>query len=511
MSQTYFTLKDILSQMREQSSDARDIVTRAWEFAQKAHDGQKRLSGEPYFQSHIASTGYYLAEAGMDASSIAAGLLHDTIEDTQITPEELEKEFNAEIRFIVEGVTKLGTIKYRGMERHVESMRKLLVATAQDLRVIIVKMYDRLHNMQTNKFHEPERQKRKALETMEVYVPIAERLGMGNIKAQLEDLAFATLEPEKYEELTHRIDERKKEVGHRIDEDIKDLKKTLGESGLRDFRTEYRVKGVHSFSNKAHERYNDDLSAVLDLFALRVILKNTEDCYRALGIVHGLWRPIPGKVKDYIAFPKPNGYQSIHTTVITRRGVTVELQLRTELMHRDAQYGVASHFNYKQSPSPHTSKKTTFEWLQNLIPNLRRRTMPTQNGVPTPRWLRDLSYTQEEHPESQTFEDILKKDVFAERIFAFTPKGDVIDLPLAATPIDFAYSIHSDVGDTMNGAKVNGKMASFESTLKNGDVVEILTSKNAKPNHKWLGVVKTAGAKSHIKSALKKEEEENSH
>jgi len=496
---------NILSAMQSPSSEDREVIRRAYDFAEKAHGDEKRKSGEPYIV-HPHAIALYLAEIGMDRDTIVAGILHDTTEDTDTQPEEIEKEFGPTVRFLVDSVTKLSKLKYRGLERHVESLRQLLVATASDIRVIIIKMADRLHNMRTIQYLEPvEKRERIARETMEIYVPIAERLGMGNVKAALEDLAFAVLEPKRYVQLTKLIEERKKEFSSRIDDDIKDLKKALAENGMRTFRTEYRVKGVHSFARKALEKYDDDIANVFDLFALRVVLKNVDDCYRALGIIHGLWRPIPGKVKDYIAFPKPNGYRSIHTTIITRRGITIELQIRTGEMHRDAQYGVASHFNYKQQKKGHG--QSTIEWIQNLLPSLKKAM--TDDDVSSPQWLRDLSKAEQEHPESSVFEDILKKDFFAERIFAFTPKGDVIDLPMEATPIDFAYSIHSDLGNTMVGAKVNGKLAAYETKLKNGDVVEIITKDSAKPNKKWLEVAKTVSAKSHIRSTLRKIDESN--
>lgn len=489
---------DIISAMQSPSAEDRETIHRAYDFAEHAHGNELRKSGEPYIV-HPHAIARYLAETGMDRDTIVAGILHDTTEDTDIEPEAVEREFGKTVRSLVDGVTKLSPLKYRGLERHVESLRQLLVATAQDIRVIIIKMADRLHNMRTIEYVTPrEKRERIARETVEVYVPIAERLGMGNIKAELEDLAFAVLEPERYKELVAFIEEQKKEDVARLDEDIKDLKKALAASGLKAFRTEYRVKGVHSFARKA-KKYGDDITNVLDLFALRVIMKTIDECYHALGVVHGLWRPIPGKVKDYIAFPKPNGYRSIHTTVITRRGVTVELQIRTDEMHLDAQYGVASHFNYKLLRK-RERVQTTMEWLQSLLPSMKR----SSSDVTAPQWLKDLSRAEQEHPEYSSFEDILKKDFFAERIFVFTPKGDVIDLPANATPIDFAYAIHSDLGDTMVGAKVNGKLVAYETTLKNGDVVEVVTKKGAKPNKKWLDVVKTASARGHIRSALNK-------
>lgn len=500
MNTKYYSLKDITSNLRDQSQEARTLVEKAWHFGKEAHEGQTRLSGEPYFESHVATTAYYLASIGMDASSVAAGLLHDILEDTKITKDDIEGEFGKDVAFIVEGVTKLGKLKYRGLERHVESTRKLLVATAQDIRVIIVKMYDRLHNMETNQFHDAERQKRKALETMEVYVPIAERLGMSVVKTQLEDLCFKTLEPERYEETKKLLAERRSELEERLIDEVKELKKELGKNNVRNFRTETRVKGVYSFARKI-EKKEGDISSIYDILALRVIVKNVEECYRVLGIVHAVWRPIPGRIKDYIAFPKPNGYQSIHTSILTHHGITVEVQIRTEQMHREGQYGVASHFSYSTQQE---SAISPLEWIRRLLPNLMK-TGTSANS--TPRWVQDLTEAQSELAETDTLNRALKEDFFAERMFVFTPKGDVIDLPVGATSVDFAYSIHSSIGDTMSGARINGRMVALETPLKNGDVVEIITKKNGTPNKKWISFAKTANARKHIRSALHKIEE----
>lgn len=492
------TCQTVQSALRVQSTEARKVIERAWHFAQEAHGNQQRLSGEPHFDGHVAIVAQYLAEAGMDAETVTAALLHDTVEDTDVSIEDIRNEFGEDIAFLVEGVTKLGKLKYRGLERHVESLRRLLVATASDIRVIIIKLYDRLHNMQTNQYHPSDRQKRKALETMEVYVPIAERLGIGSLKTELEDLSFRTLEPEKYEEARAVLEEKRRELEHLIEEDIKDLKKHFAESGMKKFRTEYRFKSVYSFHAKL-KRKGGEIERVYDIVALRIILPKVDECYRALGIIHSFWRPIPGRVKDYIAFPKPNGYQSMHTTVITRRSVTVEVQIRTESMHQESQFGITSHFNYK------AGKLTTSDWFHNMLPTLMH-TASQRVTNETPRWLKDLTDVQKDHPDYEAFEEILRQDFFAERMFVFTPKGDVIDLPVGATPIDFAYAIHSDIGDATNGAKIDGKLVSLETPLRNGNVVEIMTKKGGLPNKKWLEFAKTAGAKTHIKSALRNQD-----
>lgn len=489
----------IIEVMHFPSAEDKETVRRAYDFAEQAHGDEKRKSGEAYIV-HPRAIATYLAELGMDRDTIIAGILHDTTEDTDITIETIRKEFGPDVAFLVDSLTKLSKLRYRGLERHVESLRHLLVATASDVRVIIIKMADRLHNMQTIEYVTPEEKRiRIARDTMEVYVPIAERLGMGNIKADLEDLSFAVLEPNRYRQVTETIVEKKKEVGGRLEDDIKDIKRRLAENNLREFRTEYRLKGAHSFAQKAARKYGDDLSQVYDLFALRVVVPAVEECYRALGIIHGFWRPVPGKVKDYIAFEKPNGYRSIHTTVITHRGITVEIQIRTDEMHQAAQFGITSHFMYKRRKGD--TLQTTFDWFQSLMPNVQRKNILHADS---PRWLKELSQVEQEHPQYETFKDILKKDFFAERMFVFTPHGDVIDLPNGATPVDFAYSVHSHIGNTMAGAKVNGKMVSLNTALQNGDVVEIVTKKGSRPNKKWLSIAKTASAKAHIRSTLRK-------
>jgi len=490
---------DILSAMRSPSAEDRATIQRAYDFALKAHGEEKRKSGEPYIV-HPHAIALSLAQLGMDRTTIIAGILHDTTEDTDTTVEEVEKEFGNEIAFLVDGLTKYSKLKYRGMERHVESLRRLFVATASDIRIIIIKLADRLHNMQTIKYVEPlEKRERIARDTMEVYVHIAERLGIGNIKTQLEDLAFQVLEPEAFEKSEHFLKQKQSELESSLDEDVKDLKKFLAESGLRKFRIEYRFKSAYSFHTKL-ARKGGEVERVYDLVALRLIVPSVDICYRALGVIHSFWRPIPGRVKDYIAFPKPNGYRSLHTTVITRRGVTMEVQLRTEDMHQESQFGVASHFYYKGG----IMARQGADWLKSLLPSLKKTNADSANQE-SPRWLKDLTSAQEEHPDYEAFEEMLRQDFFAERMFVFTPKGDVIDLPVGATPVDFAYAIHSDIGDAMNGAKADGKMISLDTPLSNGAVVEIMTKKGGTPNKKWLDFAKTAGAKGHIRSALKKD------
>ncbi|MDE2078951.1 MAG: bifunctional (p)ppGpp synthetase/guanosine-3',5'-bis(diphosphate) 3'-pyrophosphohydrolase [Patescibacteria group bacterium] len=495
---------DIIQAMKSHTTADQKAIQDAYDFAEKAHGDEKRKSGEPYI-IHPHAIARTLAELGMGRDTIVAGILHDTIEDTTVTPEEIEGKFGAKVRFLVEGVTKLSKLKYRGLERHVESMRRLFVATANDIRVIIIKLADRLHNMQTLQYVDPTKQKRIALETKEVYVPIAERLGIGVIKSKLEDLAFKTLEPEKYAETETFLHERSETEKESLDKAVNDLRKALAEAGMRKFYTESRVKNVHSFAKKLARKGNDP-DKVYDIFAVRIIVPTMEDCYRALGIIHKLWRPLPGRVKDYIAIPKPNGYRTLHTTIITPHKLIVEIQIRSEEMQRESKFGVAAHYLYKEDPKKpiEEGEKAPRGWAWRFVPSLMRvakgAAPQLEPSASAPRWLQELNTAAEEFREESAFQKALRDDFFAERMFVFTPKGDVMDLPVGATPVDFAYAIHSDIGNTMTGAKVNGKIAPLASPLRNGDIVEILTKKSAKPNKKWLDFVKTSGAKHHIRN-----------
>ena len=499
-------VKDILGEMQNASEADQALVTKAYEYAKKAHENHKRFSGEPYF-THPAAVAKLLAEYGMDAQTIAAGLLHDAIEDALATPEDVEKEFGKEVLFLVEGVTKLGKHKYRGAERHAESLRRLLVATASDIRVLIIKLMDRYHNMTTLEFVPPEKRQRIALETLEIYAPLADRLGIGRMKRELEDLSFPYVDPDAY---AHAAEVRKlktKETEVGLAQVQKDLRKELAKRGITNFRTDIRMKGLWSLHQKL-KRKNDDITQIHDIAALRVIVGSVDDCYTALGIIHALYKPIPGEFKDYIAFEKPNGYQSLHTTVLTKEAGIVEIQIRTEEMHRLAQYGIASHMSYKQlgkQASKGAFSYLSFSWVRSLIPSLlgmNKSTTATAPQAPQPRWLAELAEAHSEVAGSQEFVEGLKEDFFSHRVFVFTPKGDVIDLPMASTPIDFAYAIHSDLGNHMQGAKVNAKLVSFETLLHNGDVVEIMRRDSAHPSPKWLEVAKTSMARKHIRVAL---------
>ncbi|MES2135037.1 MAG: RelA/SpoT family protein [Patescibacteria group bacterium] len=500
---------DIIRAMQSHSSEDQKAIQNAYEFAKVAHGEEKRKSGEPYI-IHPNAIALTLAKLGMDRDTIIAGILHDTVEDTPVTIEEIEKEFGATVRFLVEGVTKLSKLKYRGVERHVESLRRLLVATANDIRVIIIKLADRLHNMETIHFVEPiEKRMRIALETKEVYVPIAERLGIGVIKAQLEDLAFKTLEPERYKKIHQFLTEKKETEKEALDRALNDLRKALAEANIRNFRTEARVKNVHSFATKLIRKDNDP-DKVYDIFAIRIVVPTLEDCYRVFGVIHNIWRPIPGRIKDYIASPKPNGYRTLHTTIITPHKLIIEIQIRSEEMQQESKFGVAAHFLYKNQHkgTEHASK---IPWAWRFVPSLmkvaRGQKTDAPSTAPTPRWLTDLNSAAEEFQGEQAFQDALREDFFARRMFVFTPKGDVIDLPIGATPIDFAYAVHTNLVDLMAGAKVNGKLVGLDTPLRKGDIVEIQTKKLGSPNKKWLDYAKTASARRYIRATLKKKEQ----
>ncbi len=510
-------VKEIIVQLQNVSIGEQRLIEEAYAFADKAHANHKRYSGEPYI-SHLAAVGKKLAEMGMGARTVAAGILHDTIEDTEATPEEIKTKFGDEILFLVEGVTKLSSVRYYGTDRHNESLRKLFVATSQDIRVLIIKLADRLHNMQTLRHVPEEKQLRIARETLEVYVPVAHRLGMGKIRKELEDLAFPYVFPEEYNQVNKLLESRAGKSNELLERERKVLQKRLAEIGLLDFNTSYRVKGLYSLYHKL-ERKEWDINTVYDLLAMRVVVPTVEDCYRALGIIHKLWRPLPGRVKDYIAFPKPNGYQSLHTTVSTQNGVILEIQIRTRKMHHESEFGIASHITYKD-PALANEEVERPARFTSLIPALFRPfSKRTDNGDDLkraaaadghrdkiPRWISQIAqvHTQEKTSTAEFVED-MQKDFFSNRIFVFTPFGDVVDLPVGATPIDFAYAIHSEVGDHTSGAKVNRKLVQIDTELKNGDIVEIETRKSSHPTQKWLGFCKTSLARRRIRASLEKD------
>jgi len=501
------TVKEIVAQMHEPTPEDVAFIQKAYAFGAKAHEGHTRYSGEPYY-IHPTATAKFLAEFGMDAKAIAAALLHDAIEDGKVTAEELEQELGKEVLFLVEGVTKLGKHKYRGAERHAESLRRLLVATSEDIRVLIIKLADRHHNMTTLE-HVPEaKRKRIALETIEIYAPIADRLGIGRLKRDLEDLSFPWVDPDAYQ---HALEVRKlksKETQEGLERVQKELQKALVRKNITEFKTMIRMKGLWSLHQKLI-RKNDDITQIHDIAALRIIVPSVDDCYSVLGIIHSMWKPLPGEFKDYIAFPKPNGYQSLHTTVLTGDAGIVEMQIRTTEMHEHAQFGIASHMSYKALGNVASSSYTKMSrpWVRFLIPGLLNfkkgnGSVPVKE-IKTPhlKWLSELA---DAHTTSETGEFVegLRADFFSHRIFVFTPRGDVIDLPLESTPVDFAYAIHSELGNHMNGVKVNGKLVTFETMLRNGDVVEILERDSAHPTKKWIDYARTSLARRHIRSTL---------
>jgi GTP pyrophosphokinase len=461
------------------NKEDRELIEKAYKFAESAHQGQKRLSLEPYF-IHPFETAKILAKLGMDTQTIVAGLLHDVLEDTKITEKEIKTEFGDEILFLINGVTKLGTLKYHGHQRHVESLRKFFVAIANDIRVVIIKFADRLHNLHTLEFITEEKRERIAMESLEVYAPLANRLGMADLRGEIEDAAFPYVYPKEYAEVEEIIKEKQGTYEKNLTEVKKELQKELAKNKIRVVEINYRIKHKYSLWRKLVKR-NMDIEKIYDMVALRVIVENVEECYRVLGIVHSIWRPLPGRIKDYIAVPKPNGYRSVHTTIFTGSGGTAEIQIRTREMHAEAAYGIAAHFIYKEDEGKKSNyNKDRFKWIEEL---------------------KDLHYNPE---DPASFLEHLKMDFFNDRIFIFTPKGEVIDLPEDSTPIDFAYAIHSDIGDHISGAKVNGKMVQIFSKLNNRDIVEIFKKKDANPSSKWLEYVKSSIAKKHIKSYLDK-------
>ena len=505
-------VKDIVDKMRSPSKEDIALITKAYVFAEEAHKDHSRYSGEPYFV-HLFETGKNLAELGMDPQTIAAGLLHDSIEDARVKEETIEKEFGKEILFLIQGVTKLGALKYRGAERHTESLRKLFVAMAEDIRVIIIKLVDRLHNMRTLEHVPEEKQRRIALETLEIYAQLAYRLGIGKLKGELEDLAFPYVYPTEYATVKKLLDEKNLQTIKILEGVRTALLKKLTEEKAPVIHTDYRVKRLYSLYRKLKEKQMD-VEKIYDLAALRVIVPTIADCYQVLGIIHGMWQPLPGRIKDYIAFPKPNGYRSLHTTIFTGDGGIAEIQIRTEEMHREAEFGIASHLLYTEGETK-AGLYGNLVWLMSLLPGSGLIKKIRGNGdveplekatqAQVPEWIKELANHQGEEPKE--FMENLRRDFFEHRVFVFTPKGDVIDLPVDSSPLDFAYAIHSEIGDHTAGAKVNGKMVSLETPLKNGDIVEIVTKHSSKPTRKWLDIVKTLLAKRHIKNLLDEQDE----
>ena len=461
-------------------------IRAAFEYADQCHDGQKRKSGEPYI-IHPLAVAQIVAEQKLDSESIMAALLHDVIEDTPATHEDVEKLFSPTIANLVEGVSKLTRIQYATKEdEQMENLRKMLMAMAKDIRVILIKIADRLHNMRTMAYQTEEKQRQKSLETMEIYAPIAHRLGMQRAKWELEDLALMYLDPAGYKEITDTLNDRMDTLKNFMSTVETKIKKRLDEEGLQ--VTVYsRIKHIYSIYRKMYAQ-KLDINGIFDLCAFRVIVDTIPDCYNVLGIIHDMFKPVPGRFKDYISTPKPNMYQSVHTTVIGSEGIPFEVQIRTWEMHRTAEYGIAAHWKYKIGSAAETIVKDGDEEKF--------------------AWVRRLLESQQESDATDFFHN-LKIDMFADEVFVFSPKGDVINLPAGATPIDFAYSIHSAVGNSMIGASVNGRIVNFDYVLQNGDIVEVRTSKSAAgPSRDWLNIAKSGSARTKIKQWFKKERRE---
>ncbi len=466
-------------------AEPQSLVGRAFAFSKKAHEAQARKTGEPYF-NHVLATAEILREWKMDDATVAAGLLHDTVEDTGMPLATIKKEFGGDVAFLVDGVTKLGHVKYRGAESKAENFRKMILALSEDLRVIFIKLADRLHNMQTLKALPPDKQQRIALETDEIYASLAYRLGMHDLSGELQDLAFPYLHPKEYEWLLLTAKLQYEERLAYLEKMKPEVERLLRKHDIAPVGIEVRAKRYASLYKKLARR-DMDIKKIYDLVAMRVIVETVPECYAALGVIQEKWPPIEGRVKDYIAVPKPNGYRSLHTTVAGPEGKTLEVQVRTKEMHDENEYGVAAHWLYDRKRN---GEKVSGKELAHGL-----------------AWVQQLKDWQEKHyGKSETPEEFLeamKVNFFTDRIFAVTPRGDAIDLPVGSTPIDFAYHIHSEIGDAATAAKVNGTLMPLDHKLKSGDVVEILTQKGKKPSEDWLRFVKTPAARDHIKSALK--------
>ena len=457
-------------------------IRAAYECAAKAHEGQKRRNGEPYI-IHPVAVAEIIVEMGLDTDSICAGLLHDCIEDTDFGYREIENKFGTSVAELVDGVTRLGMLRYSKEQEQFEDLRKMFMAMAKDIRVILIKLADRLHNARTFQYLPERKQRDKALETMEIYAPIAHRLGMSRIKWELEDLCLRILDPIGYQEIVDGLEQQSERYEDFLDHIKESISLKLNEAGIR-HDISARVKHIYSIYRKMYSQHKT-MNEIYDICAVRVIVDTVADCYNVLGYVHDLYKPIPGRFKDYISTPKPNGYQSLHTTVIGRDGIPFEIQIRTAEMHKMAEYGVAAHWKYKQGLDK-VGNEQAFSWIRQLL-------------------------EAQQDTEAEDFIKAIKVDLFADEVFVFTPKGDVVNMPAGATPIDLAYAIHSAVGNRMTGAKVNGRIAPIDSQLKNGDIVEILTSKEAHgPSRDWLKIVRTTEARNKIKQWFKKEcREEN--
>ena len=484
--------KELIASVRKyHPSDDISMIEKAYHVADEAHKGQVRKSGEAYI-IHPLCVAIILAELELDKETIVAGLLHDVVEDTVMTVEEITEEFGAEVALLVDGVTKLGQLAYDAdkVEVQAENLRKMFLAMAKDIRVILIKLADRLHNMRTLKYMTPEKQKEKARETMDIYAPIAQRLGISKIKIELDDLSLKYLEPEAYYDLVEKVALRKSVRDEYVQQLVGEVRKNIEAAGIK---ADIEGRAKHFFSiYKKMKNQGKTIDQIYDLFAIRIIVETVKDCYAALGVIHEMYKPIPGRFKDYIAMPKPNMYQSLHTTLIGPTGQPFEIQIRTYEMHRTAEYGIAAHWKYKEASdgkNVQNQEEEKLSWLRQIL-----------------EWQRDMS-------DNREFMSLLKSDLdlFSDTVFCFTPTGDVKNLPNGSTPVDFAYSIHSAVGNKMIGAKVNGKLVPIDYVIQNGDRIEILTSQNSKgPSRDWLNIVKSTQAKNKINQWFRSElKEEN--
>ncbi len=464
-------------------NDDVEIIRRAWDFSLKHHQGQLRASGEPYVL-HPLEVAHVLAEMKLDSTAIAAGLLHDAVEDTPVTADDITRVFGEQVAHIVEGVTKIDKIQFANSEdRQAENVRKMLLAMVSDVRVVLIKLADRLHNMRTLQHLRPEKQQTIARETLDIYAPLAHRLGMGKVRGELEDLAFRYVDAVSYDKVQTAIDERRKEGEDFLAEVEGMLAEKLKEHHI-EARVEWRIKRLYSIYQKL-QKQRSSMDQVYDLLAVRVITKSVQDCYAVFGLIHSLWRPVPGRIKDFIAMPRPNLYQSLHTTVMGTSGHQFEVQIRTEEMHRVAEEGIAAHWKYKANGDPISSKdEQRLAWVRSLV-----------------EWQREMSDPNE-------FLSTLKIDLYPEEVYTFTPKGKVVVLPKDASPVDFAYSVHTEVGQACTGARVNGRMVPLRARLRNGDIVEIITQNGHTPSRDWLTFVKSSRARNKIRHWLNEHQRE---
>ena len=492
-------VKDLIEEIKKYNPTADfDLIQRAYDFAEKAHKEQKRKSGEPYI-IHPLAAAMTLARMRLNSKTIAAGLLHDVADDTKTSLEQIQKEFGEEITFLVDGVSRLGKIKYQGIEGQAAKLRKMFLAMAKYIRVVLVKLSDRLHNLRTLEHLPEEKRKRIAMEALEIYAPLAHRLGIGRMKGRIEDAAFPFAYPEEYKWLIENVKDKYQKREDYLNRVQIILRGYLRQAGINIVDMHFRAKHYYSLYKKL-KRYEMDLNKIYDLVALRIITNSVEDCYTTLGLIHKLWRPLPGRIKDYIAAPKPNGYKSIHTTVFGPEGKIIEIQIRTQKMNEEAEFGIVAHWHYTEETGLKSFIKRHL-WRGS-------RHAPTKIPESELSWVKQLQDWQKEVKNPQEFIEQLKIDFFKDRIFVFTPKGDVVDLPEGATAIDFAYAIHTDVGHRTAGAKISGKIIPLSQQLQNSQIVEIITQKEPKPNRDWLKITKTSQAKSKIKKWFKILDEE---